>query len=208
MHRLRTLCLAHVRVVALVAGIALPQFASAAPQNPPKPKPPAAKHQKKQPPGDHQRAEAPRKPNQVAANQQKKQPPGRSETAKVASAESLTQAFVALAGANHDYNGRRARALRSIREGFHALHASIMRRGDARQKRAVNDMEREIRKAEAMMQRTPIIHKPQPASDAQLRQADEILSGVRPTMVEQRQNDVLRHVDYAMASIREALRIR
>jgi hypothetical protein len=127
---------------------------------------------------------------------------------KLTEAETLTNALVLLEGANHDYNGHRAKAIHAVKAAINILDASVLKRGTPQQKSAAVQDKAVVKGADATAKRTPVLHEGQGASDAQLRQAAQILAQVRPTLAANKQSKVLPHVDTAIKEIGIALKVR
>jgi hypothetical protein len=164
---------------ALLAGLTFPAPGQA--HHKPKPRPPAPKPA---PPG----------PAAVA--------PTRFEQA-----QALRQAFVALAGANHDYNGHRVKAMHAVKHAVKMLDDHVMRHGTAPLQAATQQGQAAVAAAEKAAKATRMVHEPQPASDAALGQAGQVLQQVRPALVANKQHRILKQVDAASRHINIALKI-
>jgi hypothetical protein len=130
------------------------------------------------------------------------------EQGKLTEAEVLTNAVVLLAGANHDYDGHRAKAIHALNAAIKLLDNSVIKHGTTQQKAAASNDKAVVKGAEVTATKTPKIHENQAASDAQLHQAGKLLAQVRPTLVTHKQTKVLAHVDTAIKEIGIALKIR
>ena len=130
------------------------------------------------------------------------------EQIKLEEAAMLRKIYVALAAANHDYDGHRAKAMHAAKTGFKILEGSVMKHGTAEQKAAMVKENTAINKAEEATKKIRMLHERQPASDTQLRNAASGLAEVRPTLVTYQQKEVLKHVDAAVREIKTALIIR
>ena len=123
-------------------------------------------------------------------------------------AETLRQAFILLAGANHDYNGHRKHAMAAVHAAVHVLDDGVMKHGTPHMKAATREHNVAVARAAAAAPRNPAIHELQGASDGQLRKAEALLVQVRATMAKNKESKVLGHVDRALKEIAIALRIR
>jgi hypothetical protein len=112
---------------------------------------------------------------------------------KSAEARALVQAFALLAGANHDYDGHRAKAMGAVEAAVKAL--------DGNAAKAVAAIRQAAKQA-------GVVHEKQADSDAQLQEAAQALGDVRGTFVKNKQPKVLGHVDAALKEIGIALKIR
>jgi hypothetical protein len=165
-------------VAALLAGLALP----AASQANPKPKPPPAP--KPVPPG-----------------------PAAAAQVRLEQAQALRPAYLALAGANHDYDGHRVKAMHQVKGALNLLNDHVMKNGTPAMKDATRAGKAAVARADKAAQGARMFHEPQPASDAALRQARQVLLQVRPGLVANNQQKVLKRVDEAMKQIHIALKI-
>jgi hypothetical protein len=127
---------------------------------------------------------------------------------KLTEAEVLTNALILLEGANHDYNGHRAKAIHAVKTAINILDASVLKNGTPQQKVAAVQDKAVVKATDAATKRTPALHELQVASDLQMRQAGQILLQIRPTLAANKQNRVLPHVDTALKEIGIALKIR
>jgi hypothetical protein len=122
-------------------------------------------------------------------------------------AEVLKQAYLLLLGANHDYDGHRAKAYKAVKDAFKALDASVKKTGTPQQKDAVVKEAAAIAAAEKAAKNAPMVHEPQPASDALLSRAKGLLTQVSPLLAKNNPKPVLNHVKTAIAEIDTALKI-
>ena len=104
-------------------------------------------------------------------------------------AESLRSAHKLLAEADHDYHGNRMAAM-------HKVHMALKEMGLEPSVRGTKGAARSGKSGE---------HEPQAASDAKLRQAQQILQGVSGTVTS---GHVAAHVKAAIAEINTALSVR
>jgi len=107
--------------------------------------------------------------------------PGNSE-AKGTEVGQLRQAYAILAKADHDYKGHRVRAMHAVEAACDALGQDI--RGDGK------DVE------------------PQPTSDEELRQAQQIIQGVESEATSNKQPRIARHLERAVNEINIALSVK
>jgi hypothetical protein len=180
-------------VSALLTGLTFP----AGSQANPKPKPPPASARGKPKP-----APAPPKANP--------KPPPAPDPAVVAAqvrleqAQALRQAFLALAGANHNYLGHRVKAMGHLKGALAILDGHVLRHGTAAQKAATRRGMAAVAVAEKAAATAPMVHMPQRASDAALLQAGQGLLQVRPSLELNKQHDVRARVNRAIHHINVA----
>jgi hypothetical protein len=184
--RRRLLSLPALSVLVLLVALALPAASQA--QN--KPKPPPPKHRTA--PHPHH-GKVPHPAHAMLQFQE---------------AAALRKAFVALAGANHDYDGHRWKAMHAVKAALFDLDEFVLKHGGAKLKAATWQGRAAVAKAEMAARWAPNVHEPQAASDAQLAQAAQLLAHVRPTLVANKQHHVLGHVDKAIREIMDALKVR
>lgn len=123
-------------------------------------------------------------------------------------ADALKKAYILLAGANHDYNGHRAKAMHEVHAAYKILDARINKRGTPQQK-AVSQQEDALAAAARLAAKNaPKVHEDQRASDAQLAQASAILQQLHGVYANGKHPRLLGHVDKAVAEIATALTIR
>jgi hypothetical protein len=127
---------------------------------------------------------------------------------KLSEAEVLRQAYVALAAANHDYNGHRAKAMNRVQAAIRMLDASVMKKGTLAQKVVTVKEDAAAGQARAAARVNKQVHENQVSSDAQLRLAAEKLQSVRPILAQTTRPRALAHVDAALKEIGIALAIR
>jgi hypothetical protein len=167
-----------VGVAGLLAGLTFP----AAGQARPKPKsPPAPK---------------PARPGAGAAAQ-----------LRLEQAQALRQAFLALAGANHNYNGHRVKAMGHLKQALAILDGHVLRHGTAAQKAATRRGRAAVAAAEKAASTAPMVHMPQRVSNTALLQAGQGLLQVRPSLVVNKQHDVHTWVNRAIHHINMAPKI-
>ena len=123
-------------------------------------------------------------------------------------AQSLRQAYLALARGNRDYNGHRANAMIAVRGALKILDRIVMRDGTAQQKTATAQGKAALAAADTAAKQTPTVRENQVSSDELLQQAAQILNRVRPKLVMNDQQNVLSFVDTALNEISTALKVR
>lgn len=122
-------------------------------------------------------------------------------------AEALKQAYVLLAGADHDYKGHRVKAMHAVHAAYHQLDNVVNKKGTAQQKAKSQQEDALAAAAKEAAKMTPKVHEVQPLSDAQLAQAAQILFQVHGALAQNHQPRVLQHVEVALTEIATALRI-
>ncbi len=101
------------------------------------------------------------------------------EASKRSEVSMLQNAYVLLSQANHDYNGHRAQAMKSIHKGALLLKVNIQAKGD--------------------------VHENQGASDTQLEKAQKILKEARTFAASKKQTKLVKHLDAAIGHLSAAL---
>jgi hypothetical protein len=130
-------------------------------------------------------------------------------TLRFQEAQSLRQAYLTLAGGNHDYDGHRVKAMTAVRSALKILDGVVLKNGTSQQKAATTQGQAAVAKADAAAKQTPTLHEDQATSDKLLQQAAQTLTQVRATMVTNKQRPkVLGYVDTALSEIATALKIR
>ena len=120
----------------------------------------------------------------------------------------MRKAYTLLAAGNHDYDGHRVKAMGAVKDAVRILDDSIMKHGSTKLKAATTKEKAVIAQVDAVVKKSPALHEPQAASDTQLAKAAEVLAELRPTLVKNKQQNVLGHVDKAIKEIKIALKIR
>jgi hypothetical protein len=144
----------------------------------------------------------------------KPKPPAKHGPAKSAvqihfeEAQALREAFLVLAGANHDYNGHRVHAMGAVKAAIKILDDAIEAHGSAKMKTAAAAGRAATTRAEQAARQTRTVHEVQRASDAQLLKAGEMLAQVRAVAAQNHQKRVLSHVDNAIREVKMGLRTR
>ena len=127
---------------------------------------------------------------------------------KLKEANVLREAYVALAAANHDYDGHRAKAMNQLQAAVKVLDEAVAKNGSAAAKAASAYENAVAAQAKRAAKATAPVHEDQRLSDAQLRKAAQMLADVRPSMNQVNQPVVLGHVDNAIKQLGIALKIR
>jgi hypothetical protein len=101
------------------------------------------------------------------------------EASKGSEVSMLQDAYVLLSQANHDYNGHRVQAMKSIHKGALLLKVNLQAKGD--------------------------VHENQGSSDAQLEKAQKILKQARTFAASKNQKKLIKHLDAAIGHLSTAL---
>ena len=101
------------------------------------------------------------------------------EASKGSEVSMLQDAYVLLSQANHDYNGHRVQAMKSIHRGGLLLKVNLQAKGD--------------------------VHENQGSSDAQLEKAQKILKQARTFAANKKQAKLVKHLDAAIGHLSTAL---
>src|SRR5580704_10885352 len=101
------------------------------------------------------------------------------QAAKGSEVSMLQDAYVLLSQANHDYNGHRVQAMKSIHKGALLLKVNLQSKGD--------------------------VHEDQGSSDAQLEKAQKILKQARTFAASKNQKKLVKHLDAAIGHLSTAL---
>jgi hypothetical protein len=123
-------------------------------------------------------------------------------------AQTIRQAYILLAGADHDYNGHRAAAMAALKHALKHLDEHVLRHGTAQMKTDTTQGQAAVASAVKVEKHSTTRHEAQAASDSQLTQAAQLLGQVRGAMSAHKQTKPLAHVDQAIADINTALKIR
>jgi hypothetical protein len=122
-------------------------------------------------------------------------------------AQALRRAYIALAAGKHDYDGRRVKAMQAIRAALGRLDGFILKNGTGPLKSATRRGDAALHKADAAGWKGKP-HEAQAVSDGLLREAEQIMRGLRPGLASDKQHDVLKDVDVALRDLNGALKIR
>jgi hypothetical protein len=127
---------------------------------------------------------------------------------KFKEAEALREIYIVLAGANHDYDGHRAKAMGQIQSAVKLLDKAVAKNGSVNAKTASAYEDAVAGAAKLAAKGAATVHELQSVSDARLKKALLGLAEVRPTPVQLKQKNVLNHVDTAIKELNIALKIR
>jgi hypothetical protein len=127
---------------------------------------------------------------------------------KLVEAEALRDAYLLMAGANHDYDGHRVKAMRHLEKAVGILDKSIMAKGTAMQKAMTVLEDQAAAAAKGGAQATPALHENQRASDAQMRKALVLVAEVQKVLAQNKRAAPLGHVNDAIKEVNIALKIR
>jgi len=114
----------------------------------------------------------------------------------------LTEAYILLKAADHDYDGHRAAAAHALGEACNILHADLLKHGSVQQKIKV------LQDKNAAHTAKGAVHEAQALSDAQLRNAAGMIKQVSGALAKNKQHEALKHVNHALKEIDIALKIR
>jgi hypothetical protein len=127
---------------------------------------------------------------------------------KLKEAQALREIYIVLAGANHDYDGHRAKAMGQIQSAVKLLDKAVAKNGSANAKITSAYEDAVSRAAKLAAKGAATVHELQSVSDARLKKALLGLAEVRPTAVQMKQKKLLNHVDAAIKELNIALKIR
>jgi hypothetical protein len=127
---------------------------------------------------------------------------------KLKESEALKEAYILMAGANHDYDGQRAKAMHQVAEAIKSLDTSILKNGSNGEKVVALEEEITAARAKFAAKRSVPVHEVQQLSDLQMREAHRLLVEVHSAMAQRNQPKVREHVDTAVKHVETALKIR
>lgn len=127
---------------------------------------------------------------------------------KVKEAVALQDAYILMAGADHDYDGHRVEAMKRVEEAVKRLDRSIMKNGANNQRVVATTEEIAGARAKFIERQQGKVHEGQALSDLQMREALQIIAKVREAAPLQKQPKVREHVDEAIKNVEIALKIR
>jgi len=104
---------------------------------------------------------------------------GLDQAAKGSEVSMLQDAYVLLSQANHDYDGHRVQAMKSVHKAAILLRVNLQAKGD--------------------------VHEDQGSSDAQLQKAQKILQQARTFAAGKNQRKLVKHLDAALGHLSAAL---
>jgi hypothetical protein len=143
--------------------------------------------------GDVQsRADAPKKNNPAA---------------KVMEVNALAEAYVIMAGANHDYDGHRVKSMNKVKEAINQLDKSILKNGDNGEKVVATKDEIAARRAKFVAEHTGVFHESQAFADLQMKEGLKLLVQVR-TELPKKHTKAREHINAAIEQAEIALKIR
>jgi hypothetical protein len=122
-------------------------------------------------------------------------------------ADTLRKAFLELAGAKHDYDGHRVKAMYAVKAALGPLDEHVLKHGTPEMKLKTKEGQAAVAAAEKADRDTPKIKERQQVSDNLLLRARMRLLEVRPHLGRTKQNNVLPHMDTAVREIHVALKI-
>lgn len=160
-------------------------------------------------PGAPKKAAAPRAPN--PKNVKNPVVEAAKQQVKFNEADVLREAYILLATANADYAGHRAHAMGAIQAAVKALDTSVLKNGTGAQKAATIAHDNAAARAKIVNKYVKVpngVKGPQAISDLHLRAAAQLLGQVRGALVQNKQQNILEHVDKAIKEIAVALAIR
>jgi hypothetical protein len=123
--------------------------------------------------------------------------------------QTLEKAYVLMAGANHDYNGFRVKAMGQVKAAVKMLENQLVNKAKAKKAGNVKPPNvAAVKNAGAVAVKTPAVHENQLASDAQMNAARTLLQELAPVLSKHGQAGVLAKVEKAIGDINTALKIR
>ena len=129
-------------------------------------------------------------------------------TLRFQEAQTLREAYLALASGDHDYDGHRVKAMEAVKAALNILDRAVLKHGTQQQQSSTTQGQAAVANALTTAKQTPKVHENQTQSDKLLQQAAQLLGQVRTTLVQHKQQHVLTHVDTAAGEITTALKIR
>jgi colicin import membrane protein len=124
-------------------------------------------------------------------------------------AEALRSAYLLLLQANADYAGQKAKAMKEVEKAVKSLDEHVVKHGTDAQKAATKKAEADLAKAVAAVEAAKAAGaaaETQQASDLQVGQAGELLTGIHAVLEKNKQKAVLKHVEHAIKEINTALK--
>ncbi len=123
-------------------------------------------------------------------------------------AEILREAWILMAGANHDYDGHRVKAMHAVHAAVEILDKGLLKNGSGGQKLVAHEEEVQAARAKFVAKQSGAVHEPQQLSDLQMREARGLLLEVQGALAKNKQEKVLAHVNEAIKQVHIALKIR
>lgn len=127
------------------------------------------------------------------------------EELKAKEARVIREAYILLAGANHDYLGHRAKAMDHLQTAVRVLEERLARNGSARTKLESEYEDAVAETAKRAQLLVLPVHENQMQSNIQLKNAAILLLELRPTTIKLDQRRVLHHIDRAVAELQIGL---
>jgi hypothetical protein len=125
---------------------------------------------------------------------------------KVKEVNGLAEAYVLMAGANHDYDGHRVKSMGKIKEAINQLDKSILKTGDNGEKVVATKDEIASRRAKFVAEHQGVHHESQEFADLQMREALTLLAQVRADLPK-KHGKAHQHVNAAIEQAEIALKI-
>jgi flagellum-specific peptidoglycan hydrolase FlgJ len=130
------------------------------------------------------------------------------EDMKVKEAEVLRRAYIVMAGANHDYDGHRAKAMNHLESAVRLLEDAVAKKGSNLAKLITEYDDAVAARAKNAQMIVAPVHENQVLSDTRLKKAAVFLAELRPTAIQLKQMNVTKHLDNAIKEVEIALEIR
>jgi hypothetical protein len=144
----------------------------------------------------------------LAAVAQSKPSP-KAEAVKLTEAAELKNAHVLMAMADHDYDGLRVKAMGEVEEAIKKIDHTVLKKGTKGEKVVATEEEIATARAAFEARHQGKHHEGQAASDAQLREAREILIRVHESLAPKKHHAKAReHVGAAIKHLDSALKVR
>jgi hypothetical protein len=128
--------------------------------------------------------------------------------AEVPEAAKLVRAYVLMAGANHDYDGHRAKAMHQVATALRHIDEHLVKHGGKAEHAAAAEAEAVKAAATAAARKTATVHENQQLSDQQMREAHGLIQQVNGDAARLKQIGIHEHMAEATKHIQIALRIR
>jgi predicted MPP superfamily phosphohydrolase len=135
-------------------------------------------------------------------------PNPKAEAVKVQEAAVLKDAYVLMAMSNHDYDGLRVKAMAQVEEAIKKLDHSVLKDGTKGQKVVATEEEIATARTAFEERHKGKVHETQGLSDAQMREAREILIKVHELLPAKKHAKASEHVGNALKHVDTALKIR
>jgi hypothetical protein len=135
-------------------------------------------------------------------------PPGKSAEVKVQEAAALKDAYILMAMGDHDYDGHRVKAMHHVAETIKLLDHSVMKNGNKGEKIVATEEEISTARAAYIAKHEGKKHEGQAQSDAQMREALQLLGKVREAVAQHKHPKVKENVGEAIKHVEIALKVR